>query len=100
MPKVAITGNTFPVKDQLKALGAKWDGDNKAWMIDASKANEARKIVANALKEVTTTKSKPHFPRCADCGASTGGFYRCRDCNAERREGGSRYMGGMSYRDS
>ena len=32
----AITGNTYPVKDSLKALGARWNPDQKAWMIDDS----------------------------------------------------------------
>lgn len=45
---VAITGNTYPVKDQLKALGARWNGDLKAWMVAENKAEEARKIVAGA----------------------------------------------------
>lgn len=26
-----LVGNTFPIKDQLKAAGAKYDADNKAW---------------------------------------------------------------------
>ncbi len=29
------TGNTFGIKDQLKALGAKWDGEKKAWVVPA-----------------------------------------------------------------
>ena len=30
MTTIAITGNTYPVKDQLKALGARWNPDAKA----------------------------------------------------------------------
>ena len=45
---VQITGNTYPVKDQLKALGARWNGENKCWMIDAAKADEALEIVAGS----------------------------------------------------
>lgn len=29
--KPGLTGNTFGIKDQLKAAGARWDGFNKAW---------------------------------------------------------------------
>lgn len=43
-----IAGNTYPVKDQLKALGARWNGDDKCWMISADKADEARAIVAGS----------------------------------------------------
>ncbi len=45
---VAITGNTYPVKDRLKALGARWNPDAKAWMVSPAKADAARKIVAGA----------------------------------------------------
>jgi hypothetical protein len=42
---VLITGNTYPVKDALKSLGAKWDADAKGWRVPAAKADEARKLV-------------------------------------------------------
>ena len=98
---VAITGNTYPVKEQLKSLGARWNGEQKAWMVAQEKADEARKIVAGAPAKAKAAPitSQRRSSCCADCGTPTKGFYRCRDCNMERREGGSRYMGGMSYRD-
>lgn len=46
--RIAVTGNTYPVKDQLKALGARWNADAKAWMVTADKAAEAQRIVAGA----------------------------------------------------
>lgn len=45
---IPITGNTYPVKESLKALGARWNPDAKAWMVAAEKADEARRIVAGA----------------------------------------------------
>lgn len=54
---VAITGNTYPVKEQLKALGARWNGDLKAWMISGEKATEAQKIVAGAAIQVRNPNS-------------------------------------------
>jgi hypothetical protein len=45
---VAITGNTYPVKEQLKALGARWNGDRKAWMVTPDKVEAAKAIVAGA----------------------------------------------------
>ena len=45
---IQITGNTYPVKDQLKELGARWNGDDKCWMISADKVDEARAIVAGS----------------------------------------------------
>lgn len=43
---VAITGNTFPVKDQLKALGAYWNPDQRAWMVRTDQAEATRRIVS------------------------------------------------------
>lgn len=70
---VAISGNTYPVKEQLKALGARWNADAKAWMVDASKAEQARQIVAGAgpKKQFTGGFSGYRPGRrcyCAECG--------------------------------
>jgi hypothetical protein len=48
MQTVAITGNTYPVKEQIKALGGRWNADQKAWMVPAHKADAARKLVSGA----------------------------------------------------
>ena len=48
MTTVAITGNTYPVKDQIKALGGRWNADSKAWMVPADKADAARRLVSSA----------------------------------------------------
>jgi hypothetical protein len=45
---VAIGGNTYPVKEQLKAIGGRWDGDARCWRVPAAKAAEARAMVAAA----------------------------------------------------
>ena len=43
-----ITGNTFPVKDLLRALGGTWDARNKGWNVPSNRASEARALVAAA----------------------------------------------------
>lgn len=48
--KVAIGGNTYPVRDQLRDLGGHWDAASKAWMVPASNAEAARALVASAPK--------------------------------------------------
>lgn len=50
MNTVAITGNTYPVKDQIKALGGRWNANQKAWMVPAEKTEAARKLVCGAPK--------------------------------------------------
>ena len=117
MAQVAITGNTYPVKDQLKALGAKWDADRKCWTITDSKIEQARKIVAGAPQQQAATPGKClkcHGPvkepykvcyacknqgKCLNCGAELDrwekqhGVKRCADC----RDGGGNAHGGQSY---
>ena len=46
-PLVALTGNTYPLKEALKALGARWDAEQRAWLIRADKAEHARAIIEN-----------------------------------------------------
>lgn len=41
-----ITGNTYPVKEQLKALGGKWNSGEKCWEVPDDKAAEARALVS------------------------------------------------------
>ncbi len=43
-----ITGNTYPVKDALKAMGGRWNADKKAWMVPDEMAIQAQELVAQA----------------------------------------------------
>jgi hypothetical protein len=45
---VPVSGNTYPVKDQLKALGARWNPDQKCWMVSPDKADAARRIIGGS----------------------------------------------------
>jgi hypothetical protein len=47
---VLVTGNTYPVKDSIKALGGRWDATAKGWRVPADKASEAQALVAAAPK--------------------------------------------------
>lgn len=83
-----ITGNTYPVKDQIKALGGKWDAAAQGWRVPAAKADEARALVAAAPVEPKTKRESANasggrrrYSRCASCGSSNNrGFYLCWDC--------------------
>lgn len=35
--RVYLRGNTFPIKDQIRAQGGRWDADKKAWWVGAGK---------------------------------------------------------------
>lgn len=43
-----ITGNTYPVRDKIKALGGTWDKFAKGWHVPDDKAAEARLLVVGA----------------------------------------------------
>lgn len=79
---VAITGNTYPVKDQIKALGGRWDADRKCWMVSADKANAARSLVAGAPAPARSFGARSFGRRSARCGCSCHRSGRaCRSCN-------------------
>lgn len=44
--RVYFTGNTFPIKDKIKAIGGHWDGDAKAWWVGVVKRQEAEQLVS------------------------------------------------------
>ena len=54
---VLVTGNTYPVKDQIKALGGRWDANEKGWRVAAAKAGEARQLVEGAPKSAPRASS-------------------------------------------
>lgn len=97
MKTVLITGNTYPVREQLKAIGGRWVPNKKAWSVPVEKESEAKTLVANATTATTATKHKPN--RCKVCGAvasiNSRGYsnikiYRsgeCQDCYEERKMG-------------
>jgi len=62
---VLITGNTFPVKDALKALGARWDAAAKGWRVPAALEAKARQLVSGA-------------PQSAPSGNLSSGYGRSR----------------------
>ena len=43
-----ITGNTYPVKEKLKALGGTWNSAAQGWNVPDNHAEAARAIVAAA----------------------------------------------------
>jgi hypothetical protein len=45
---LGVVGNTYPVKDTLKANGARWNGLAKAWTFASM---EALEIAINAIEE-------------------------------------------------
>lgn len=53
--KTPITGNTYPVKDELRAMGGTWDKKRQAWMVPLDMKEEAEALVAGAGRKVRRT---------------------------------------------
>lgn len=92
--QVAISGNTYPVKEALKAIGAKWNPDAKAWMVASEKADEAKGIVAGAGCSSPRSSSTPfRHHKCTVCGVKADRYTRiyrsgeCGACYEERKMG-------------
>jgi hypothetical protein len=43
--RIYVTGNTYSIRDQLKAAGCHWDGDRRQWWIGVAKAQAIAAIV-------------------------------------------------------
>lgn len=41
----AITGNTYPVRRELRDMGGEWDSAKKTWFVPDDKADHARAIL-------------------------------------------------------
>lgn len=81
-PMVAVDGNTYAVRDRLREMGGKWDGDAKTWRVPESRLAAAKSLVSSAPKTTFRHTS------CKQCGARPNQrgwprIYRngvCSDC--------------------
>jgi hypothetical protein len=69
---VQIRGNTYPIRDQLKLLGGRWNADDKVWEVPASTS-------ANALALVKAQPPKQPLPDVKDWVAVKGNTYAAKD---------------------
>ena len=93
---IEIRGNTYPVKDQLRSLGCRWNPAGKCWMATPAIADAARAIVAGNGNGSASHQSsggyRPHV--CRQCGARPNArgwprIYRngiCSDCYRDEKE--------------
>ncbi len=90
--KIYLSGNTYPVKDALRALGCRWDADAKQWFcLDEETATKAKKIISDGAKPGGLGKSR--FTKCQVCGVAASRYVKiygsgeCPDCYEERKMG-------------
>ncbi len=70
-PPVLVTGNTYPVRQQMRDLGGVWNKQAQGWEIPAEKAATARAIVAGAPSSPRSRSSRRN--RFAGYTRFTGG---------------------------
>ncbi len=65
---IPLSGNTYPIRKQLKSLGGEFNSAAKAWMLPADRIAEARKLLDNGRGEPgsqrgekTTSRVNPEF---------------------------------------
>jgi hypothetical protein len=65
---IPLSGNTYPIRKQLKSLGGEFNSAAKAWMLPADRIAEARKLLGNGRGEPgsqrgekPTSRGNPEF---------------------------------------
>lgn len=69
---VQIRGNTYPIREQLKALGGRWNADDKVWEVPASNS-------AEALVLAKSQPPKQPLPEAKDWVPVKGNTYAAKD---------------------
>lgn len=58
--RVEISGNTFPIKDLLKKLGARWNVEKKLWWFETKNFTRDDLVqIVDASTEDVTVKNNP-----------------------------------------
>lgn len=67
---VRIHGNTYPVREELKTIGARWDTELRVWMISPHLLDQADEIVAIGEPMESCDDRFYSGPRCycINCG--------------------------------
>lgn len=80
-----ISGNTYPVKDKLKAMGGVWRPLQLSWEVPDAVGEKAKALVAAAGPKASPGRRPTRYSRdrsqgyCAACRASASGM--CRQCS-------------------
>lgn len=66
---VPVRGDTYPIRDQLRELGGRWDGASKTWLVPASRLDAAKALLP---------KRAPRGPRAPSGLKGEAGPYQSR----------------------
>lgn len=79
---VKITGNTYPVRDQLARLGARWSASERCWYVSEDRADEAKALIAQCGR--ATPKTTGYRRTCRTCGCRINYGVYCGMCEFGR----------------
>ena len=77
-----ITGNTYPVREQLKALGGIWVPTVKGWRVPDAVEAEARALVAATVPNYRPSGRRSG--KCQQCGCGIRYGTYCGKCEYSR----------------
>lgn len=77
-----ITGNTYKVRNQLKALGGRWQPAEQGWLVPDDKAATAAALVAHAGPAKSRSGYRPRT--CQQCGCKINYGAYCGKCEFGR----------------
>jgi hypothetical protein len=86
--KIAVSGNTYPVRETIKKAGGRWDPMRQVWVLGPRQAKTLQ-IAVEALPEPAAKAARP-VVRAAYVRpvVSSGGRCRARGCGASAVIGG------------
>lgn len=71
--RIYLLGDTYGMKDQIKAMGGHWDADRRAWWVGTKKEAEARQLAEGGAGP--PTKQNPDDIRLTGKGRYKGRVY-------------------------
>lgn len=77
----AITGNTYPIRRELRAMGGEWDAAKKAWYVPDERADEARSLLGTGTARSNASRRSGEYRsyRTRRTFIPTGGGCHCED---------------------
>jgi hypothetical protein len=101
MAMIEITGNTYPVREHLRALGGKWNPARKCWMVPETQAEQAKELVSGGASSAPSASSAvARAPRDGeDSVVYARAVYRGRPCYVAGRRAGDWETRAVTTRD-
>ena len=93
---VLIVGNTYPVKDQLKTLGGRWDAGARGWRVPEERATEAQALVA---AHPAAAAAAPSARRANPVGWRPCGYPGCHSAYCDECDGRGAGVGRRASRE-